>query len=178
MAEGNRRMANDQATNLFILGRYHIVYRTIESITRELWLEFEVSKIGDILTAKLIFYLRMPLQVPNGNYEYYLGDRCWRHLVGEAHIPLDPPLSMSPHISPMTIHEMRQVRFIDCEHFVVGEEREIYSSYWAEQILEDLQLRRGREVRVVPLPPGGGAWTRHRGSGQRTRGGSIGDDSE
>ncbi|KAF6149977.1 hypothetical protein GIB67_008698 [Kingdonia uniflora] len=49
----------------------------------------------------------------------------------------------------------------------------------------DLQLRRGRDVRVVPLPPGGGARTRQRGSGPRTRGGSTsrtgrgtGDDSE
>ncbi|KAF6175966.1 hypothetical protein GIB67_003454 [Kingdonia uniflora] len=34
----------------------------------------------------------------------------------------------------------------------------------------DLQLRRGRDVRVVPLPPGGGARTRQRGSGPQTRG--------
>ncbi|KAF6169817.1 hypothetical protein GIB67_034209 [Kingdonia uniflora] len=47
------------------------------------------------------------------------------------------------------------------------------------------QLRRGRDVRVVPLPPGGGARTRHRGSGMRTRGGGTscrgrgtGDDSQ
>ncbi|KAF6144186.1 hypothetical protein GIB67_004859 [Kingdonia uniflora] len=37
----------------------------------------------------------------------------------------------------------------------------------------DLQLRRGRDVRVVPLPPGGGARTRQRGSGLQTRGGST-----
>ncbi|KAF6156365.1 hypothetical protein GIB67_031486 [Kingdonia uniflora] len=49
----------------------------------------------------------------------------------------------------------------------------------------DLQLRRGRDVRVVSLPPGGGARTRQRGSGPRTRGGSTSrrgrgteDDSE
>ncbi|KAF6144452.1 hypothetical protein GIB67_024679 [Kingdonia uniflora] len=49
----------------------------------------------------------------------------------------------------------------------------------------DLQLRRGRDVRVVPLPPGGVARTRQGGSGPRTRGGNtsrrgwgIGDDSE
>ncbi|KAF6135942.1 hypothetical protein GIB67_006834 [Kingdonia uniflora] len=49
----------------------------------------------------------------------------------------------------------------------------------------DLKLRRGRDVRVVPLPPGGGARTRQRGSGPRTWGGSTscrgrgtGDDSE
>ncbi|KAF6146554.1 hypothetical protein GIB67_008840 [Kingdonia uniflora] len=49
----------------------------------------------------------------------------------------------------------------------------------------DLQLRRGHDVRVVPLPPGGGARTRQRESGPQTRGGSTsrrgrgtGDDSE
>ncbi|KAF6140550.1 hypothetical protein GIB67_035577 [Kingdonia uniflora] len=49
----------------------------------------------------------------------------------------------------------------------------------------DLQLRRGRDVRVVPLPPGGGPRTRQHGSGQGTRGGNTSrrgrgtrDDSE
>ncbi|KAF6169570.1 hypothetical protein GIB67_000843 [Kingdonia uniflora] len=48
-----------------------------------------------------------------------------------------------------------------------------------------LQLRRGRDVRVVLQPPGGGARTRQRGSGPRTggdstsrRGWGTGDDSE
>ncbi|KAF6174094.1 hypothetical protein GIB67_020276 [Kingdonia uniflora] len=38
----------------------------------------------------------------------------------------------------------------------------------------DLYLRRGRDVRVVPLPPGGGTRTRQCGSGLRTRGGCSG----
>ncbi|KAF6153459.1 hypothetical protein GIB67_027326 [Kingdonia uniflora] len=49
----------------------------------------------------------------------------------------------------------------------------------------DLHLRRGRDVRVVPLPARGGAKTRQRGSGLRTRRGGTsrrrrgtGDDSE
>ncbi|KAF6137025.1 hypothetical protein GIB67_030789 [Kingdonia uniflora] len=37
----------------------------------------------------------------------------------------------------------------------------------------DLQLRRGRNVRVVPLPSRGGARTRQRESGLRTRGGGT-----
>ncbi|KAF6161347.1 hypothetical protein GIB67_009234 [Kingdonia uniflora] len=215
-----------------------------------------------------------------------------RQLEGEACIPLDPPLSMSPHISPAALQEMRQARFLDCEQFMVEEERETYASYWTKQTLDvghmltdslrmgnidlfgptalktsitpvvvtsasvhslsqdfslhgeaegsdpgwhmewtgrremfpiaslrdpppmsssygveelwhltwyaatlpcrvcagrtkDLQLRRGRDVRVVPLPPKGGARTRQRGSGLRTRGGGTsrrgwgtGDDSE
>ncbi|KAF6157737.1 hypothetical protein GIB67_037310 [Kingdonia uniflora] len=105
---GSRRKANDQATNLFILGKYHIDHYTIEMITWEPWLESAVSEIKDILTAKLLSRKRMPLQVPNGNCKFYLGDRCWRQLTGKARIPLDPSLSMLPHIRPAALHEMRQ----------------------------------------------------------------------
>ncbi|KAF6144000.1 hypothetical protein GIB67_017608 [Kingdonia uniflora] len=133
---GNRRKKNDQATNLFIIGRYHIDHRTVETITWEPWFNFAVSETENVLNVKLISRKRILLQVPNGNYEYYLGDRCWRQVTGEVGIPLDPPLSMSPHISSAILHEMRQVGFVDCEQFVVGEERETYASYWAEQILE------------------------------------------
>ncbi|KAF6156460.1 hypothetical protein GIB67_001503 [Kingdonia uniflora] len=44
--------------------------------------------------------------------------------------------SMSPHISPAALHEMRQAGFVDCEQFVVGEERETCASYWAKQTSE------------------------------------------
>ncbi|KAF6160513.1 hypothetical protein GIB67_019282 [Kingdonia uniflora] len=237
---GNKKKTNDQAGNLFML-------------------ETAVSEIEDILTAKLLSRKRMPLQVPNGNCKYYLGDRCWRLLTEEAHIPLDCSLSMSSHISPAALHEMKQVGFLDLEQFVIGEERETYASYWAKQTLEvgplltdsqrmgnielfgpstlrvgitpmvvtsasvhslshdfslpeargarpgsvrdaqriqdltdelvashrhinnindqlyshDLHLMRGRDVRVVPLSPGGGARTMQRGSGLRTRGGGT-----
>ncbi|KAF6142637.1 hypothetical protein GIB67_015123 [Kingdonia uniflora] len=245
---GNRRKTNDLAANFFIIGRYHIDHRSVETITWEPWFDSAVSKTKDVL-----------------------------NVTGEVRIPLDPPLSMSPHISPATLHEMRQAGFVDREQFVVGEVRETYASYWAEQILEDiilpgeaegpdlgwrmqwtgrrenlpiaclrdsppmsssygteelwhlthgmrrlilaesardakriqeveeelaiarrqidsidhqlyahdLQLRRGRDVRVVPLTPGGGARTRQRRSCPRTRGGNTsrrgrgtGDDSE
>ncbi|KAF6154483.1 hypothetical protein GIB67_028375 [Kingdonia uniflora] len=162
--KGNRRKTNDQATNLFILGKYHIDHRTIETITWKPWLDSTVSEIEE--------------------------------LTGEAHIPLDPPLSMSPHISSAALQEIRQAGFLDCEQFVIGEERKTYASYWAKQTLEsardaqrlqeftdenvtlrrhldsvddqlyahDLHLRRGCDVRVVPLPPGGGARMRQHGS--------------
>ncbi|KAF6152648.1 hypothetical protein GIB67_008085 [Kingdonia uniflora] len=54
----------------------------------------------------------------------------------EVRIPLDPPLSMLPHISPAALHKMRQAGFVDYEQFVVGEERNTYASYWAGQISE------------------------------------------
>ncbi|KAF6151591.1 hypothetical protein GIB67_021777 [Kingdonia uniflora] len=117
----NMRKTNDQATNLFILGRYHINHLIVKTITWEPWLDFVLSETEDVLNAKLLSRKRMPLQVPNGNCEYYLGDRCWRQVTGEVRIPSDPPLSMSPHISPAALHEMRQARFLDCEQFVVGE---------------------------------------------------------
>ncbi|KAF6162465.1 hypothetical protein GIB67_026303 [Kingdonia uniflora] len=285
---GNRRKTNDQATNMFILGRYHIDHRTIETITWEPWLESEVSEIEDVLTAKLLSRKRKPLQLPNENCEYYLGDRCWRHLEGEARIPLDPLLSISPHISPAALQEIRQAGFLDysqrmgnidlfgptalragitpivvtsasvyslSQDFSLPGEAEgpdpgwhmkwtgrremlpiaylrdpppMSSSYGAEELwylihgmrrlvlvesardaqrfkeleddltthrqidsidhqlyAHDLQLRRGRDVRVVPLPPGGSVRTRQHGSGPRTRGGGISrrgrgteDDSE
>ncbi|KAF6134784.1 hypothetical protein GIB67_002185 [Kingdonia uniflora] len=122
MGEGEYEGKNDQATNLFILGKYHIDHRTVETITWEPWLDSAVSEIEDVLTVKLLSRKRMPLQVPNRNCEYYLGDRCWRQLTIEARIPLDPPLSISPHISLAALQEMRQARFLDCEQFVIGEE--------------------------------------------------------
>ncbi|KAF6146531.1 hypothetical protein GIB67_008817 [Kingdonia uniflora] len=143
----NRKKTNDQVANLFIIGRYHIHHRTVEKIIWKPWFDSAVSETKNVLNAKLLSRKRIPLQVPNGNYEYYLGDRCWRQ--------------------------------------VAGEERETYAPYWAEQTSEDLQLRRGCDVRVVSLSPGGGMRTRQRGSGPRTRGGNTcrrgrgtGDDSE
>ncbi|KAF6173430.1 hypothetical protein GIB67_027125 [Kingdonia uniflora] len=59
-----------------------------------------------------------------------------KEVTGEVGIPLDPPLSMSPHISPAALHEMRQAGFVDFEQFVVGEVRKTYASYWVEQISE------------------------------------------
>ncbi|KAF6134892.1 hypothetical protein GIB67_002293 [Kingdonia uniflora] len=59
-----------------------------------------------------------------------------KDVTGEVRIPLDPPLSMSPHISLATLYEMKQAGFADCEQFMVGEERETYASYCAEQALE------------------------------------------
>ncbi|KAF6169186.1 hypothetical protein GIB67_013616 [Kingdonia uniflora] len=151
----------------------------------------------------------MSLQVLNRNCKYYLGDRCWRQLADEARIPLDPPLSMSPHISPATLQEMRQAGFLDWRREIlpIARLRELppmSSSYGAEELwylthgirrlalaefvrdaqrlqeltdelatarrhidsinhqlyAHDLQLRRGCDVRVVPLPPEGGARTR------------------
>ncbi|KAF6169215.1 hypothetical protein GIB67_013645 [Kingdonia uniflora] len=119
---GNKRKINDQAANLFIIGRYHIDQRTVETITWEPWFDSAVSETEDVLNVKLLSCKRIPLQVPNGNCKYYLGDRCWRQRTGEVRIPLDPPLSMSPHICPAALHEMRQAGFVDCEQFVVGEE--------------------------------------------------------
>ncbi|KAF6170290.1 hypothetical protein GIB67_042980 [Kingdonia uniflora] len=133
---GNRRKTNDQTTNLYILGRYHIDHRTVNTITWKPWLESAVSEIDDVLTTKLFSCKRISLQVPNKNCEYYLGDRCWRQLAGETSIPLDPLLSMSPHISLAALQEMRHAGFLDCEQFVVGEERETYALYWAEKTLE------------------------------------------
>ncbi|KAF6177162.1 hypothetical protein GIB67_025499, partial [Kingdonia uniflora] len=180
---GNKKKTNDQGGNLFMLGRYHIDHCTIKTITWELWLDFVVSKIEDVLTAKLLSRKRMPHQVPNGNCEYYLGDRCWRQLTCEACIPLDPPLNMSPYISPATLQENSQrLQKLTDEAATL---RSHLDSVDDHLYAHDLHLRSGRDVRVVPLSAGGGARTRQRRYGLRTRGGGTscrgrgtGDNSE
>ncbi|KAF6175401.1 hypothetical protein GIB67_036492 [Kingdonia uniflora] len=58
---GNRKKTNDQAANLFIIGRYHIDHHTIETITWEPWFNFAVSETEDVLNAKLLSRKRIPL---------------------------------------------------------------------------------------------------------------------
>ncbi|KAF6139803.1 hypothetical protein GIB67_009650, partial [Kingdonia uniflora] len=177
---GNKRKTNDQTTNLFILGRYHIDHRTVETITWEPWLDSAVSKIDDVLTAKLLSRKRMPLQVPNGNCKYYLRDArgSWK-----ARFPEDA--------------EYRSVRtdYTQSWYYTRGGYANVESARVAQRFKEledelaiahkkidsinhqlyahDLQLRRGRDVRVMLLPSGCGARTRQRGSGPRTRGSGI-----
>ncbi|KAF6154959.1 hypothetical protein GIB67_018396 [Kingdonia uniflora] len=97
---GNMKKTNDQTTNLFTPGRYHIDHQTIETITWRPWLDSAMSKLDEVWTVSLLSRKRMPLQVSNRNCNYYLGDICWRQLTGTACILFDSPLSMSPHLSP------------------------------------------------------------------------------
>ncbi|KAF6135255.1 hypothetical protein GIB67_028043 [Kingdonia uniflora] len=97
--KGNMKKINDRAANLFTLVKYHIDHWTIESINLQPWADSAVSGLDDVQAATLLSRKRMPLQVLNGNYEYYLEDRCWRQLTGTTGIPLDPPLNISPHLS-------------------------------------------------------------------------------
>ncbi|KAF6135029.1 hypothetical protein GIB67_014078 [Kingdonia uniflora] len=74
-------------------------------------------------------------------YEYYgaghpIVKEDIKQLTGEARLLLDPPLNMLPHISLTILKEMRHARFLHCEQFVIGEERENYASYWVEQTSE------------------------------------------
>ncbi|KAF6141544.1 hypothetical protein GIB67_012227 [Kingdonia uniflora] len=101
---------------------------------------FYSTETEDVLNAKLLSRKRIPLQVPNGNCEYYLGDRCGgRVCAGRTRIQeVEEELSIA----------RRQIDSID---------HQLYAY--------DLQLRRGRDVRVASLPPGGGTRTRQRRSG-------------
>ncbi|KAF6141764.1 hypothetical protein GIB67_027942 [Kingdonia uniflora] len=58
---GNRRKTNDQAANLFIIGRYHIDHHTVETIIWEPWFDSTVSETEDVLNGKLISRKRIPL---------------------------------------------------------------------------------------------------------------------
>ncbi|KAF6152130.1 hypothetical protein GIB67_031452 [Kingdonia uniflora] len=225
--KGNRRKTNDQAANLFIIGRYHIDHRTVETITWEPWFDSAVYETEDALNAKLLSCKRIPLQVLNGNCEYYLGDRCWRQVTGEVgHMLTDSqrmgnldmfgPSTLRAGIAPVvvtsvSVHSLSQdfslpgeaegpdlgwhmqwtgrqsardaQRIQEVEEELVIPRRQL-DSIDHQLYAHDLQLRRGRDVRVVPLPPGGGARTRQRRSSLRTREGSTsrrrrgtGDDS-
>ncbi|KAF6150911.1 hypothetical protein GIB67_000077 [Kingdonia uniflora] len=59
--KGNKRKTNDQATNLFIIGRYHIDHRTVKTTTWEPWFDSTVSETEDVLNAKLLSRKRIPL---------------------------------------------------------------------------------------------------------------------
>ncbi|KAF6166911.1 hypothetical protein GIB67_020140 [Kingdonia uniflora] len=149
---GNRKKTNDQTYNLFMLGRYYIDHQTIEMITWRPWLESAVSELNNVWVAALLSPTRMPLKVLNRNCEYYLGDRCWRQLTESAR---DAQM------------------FQDLTGEVTTLRRHLDSA--DDQLhAHDLYLRRGRDVRVVPLPSGGGAGTKQRGSGPQTRGGGSG----
>ncbi|KAF6160246.1 hypothetical protein GIB67_019015 [Kingdonia uniflora] len=68
----------------FLAYPYLIDHQIIEMITWRPWLEYAMSELDDIRIASFQSRKRMPLQVPNKNCEYYLGDRCWRQLTGTA----------------------------------------------------------------------------------------------
>ncbi|KAF6160115.1 hypothetical protein GIB67_018895, partial [Kingdonia uniflora] len=121
-------VVNDSEAELCVRA-LHLAFFEVEGLSEHAI----VSELDDVRTASLMSRKRMPLQVPNGNCEYYLGDRCWRQLTGTAGILLDPQLSMLPHLSPKDLQAMRQTGFIDCEQFVIGEECETYTSYWVDQ---------------------------------------------
>ncbi|KAF6166942.1 hypothetical protein GIB67_037455 [Kingdonia uniflora] len=136
MGEGNKNKTNNQVGNLFTLARYLIDHRTIESINWQSWATSVVLELDDVRIASFLSRKGMPLQVPNGNYEYYLGDRSWRQLTGTVGIPLDPSCNMSPHLSLVDLQAIRQADFVDYAQFVIGEERDTYASYWTTQTYE------------------------------------------
>ncbi|KAF6149521.1 hypothetical protein GIB67_003669 [Kingdonia uniflora] len=99
--------------------------------------------------------------------------QCERLLI--AHLRDLPPMSSSYSAEELwhLTHGMRRLalaesaqgtqRLQEVEHELVIARRQI-NSIDHQLYAHDLQLRRGPDVRVVPLPPGGGARTRQRGS--------------
>ncbi|KAF6160109.1 hypothetical protein GIB67_018889 [Kingdonia uniflora] len=108
------------------------------------YLTVEANREDDITIARaFILFMMGYLWFHTANDTYWFYEYCGvghpivkEKVTGEVRIPLDPPLSMSPHISPAALHEMRQAEFVDCEQFVIGEERETYASYWTKQTLK------------------------------------------
>ncbi|KAF6142083.1 hypothetical protein GIB67_037001 [Kingdonia uniflora] len=201
---GNRRKTNDQATNLFMLGRYHIDHRTVETITWEPWLDSVMSETEDVMTAKLLpkkgchFKYQMETLVVKEDRETYAS--YWAKQTLEigyiltnsqrtGNIDLFGPTAFRAGITLVvvtstSVHSAYQ-------DFSLPGEAEGPDPGWQINSIDhqlyahDQELRRGRDVRVVPLPPRGGARTRQRGSGPHTweagtsrRGWGTGDESE
>ncbi|KAF6157341.1 hypothetical protein GIB67_004279, partial [Kingdonia uniflora] len=78
--KGNMKKTNDQAGNLFTIARYLIGHWTNVSINWQPWGTSVALQLNNVFTASYLSRKRMSLQVPNGNYEYYMGNRCWRVL--------------------------------------------------------------------------------------------------
>ncbi|KAF6139879.1 hypothetical protein GIB67_009726 [Kingdonia uniflora] len=112
--------------------RLHGIFTSVVKVWKDI---STIPPVRDIVYWFYEYYgVGHPIVKEEVKFLTYSHLRAW--LTGEAHIPLDPPLSMSLHIRPATLQEMRQTEFLDCEQFVVGEERENCASYWAEQIFE------------------------------------------
>ncbi|KAF6145448.1 hypothetical protein GIB67_032571 [Kingdonia uniflora] len=149
---GNKRKTNNQAANLFIIGIYHIDHRTVETITWEPWFDSAVSEIKDVLNAKLLSRKRMPLQVPNENCEYYLGDKCWRQVTGKGpatHVFLlrcrrvvAPDLWYAATRPCKAARDAQRLQKVDDELAIAR--RQIHSIDH-QLYAHDLQLRRGRD---------------------------------
>ncbi|KAF6140836.1 hypothetical protein GIB67_042249 [Kingdonia uniflora] len=143
---------------------------------------YHVSEIEEVLTAKLLSRKRMPLQVPNGNCEYNLEDRCWRLPVDR--FPEDGNIDMFKPTA-LRVESTRDAQRLQELTDEVATLRSHLDSADNQLYVHDLHLRKGHDVRVVPLPVGGGVRTRQCGYGPRTREGGTsrrgwgtGDDSE
>ncbi|KAF6170909.1 hypothetical protein GIB67_014726 [Kingdonia uniflora] len=74
--KGNWKKTNNQVGSLFTIASYLIDHQTIESIN---WRPWDISvdlELDYVHIAITLSRMRMPLKVLNGNFEYYLGDRC------------------------------------------------------------------------------------------------------
>ncbi|KAF6139467.1 hypothetical protein GIB67_031089 [Kingdonia uniflora] len=119
-----------QTANDTVLLRYLVAMADLDKVAQYDW--------GSAILASL--YHGLDTAVTTGDaitgfsqpFEYWLYEYCGvghpivkEELIGEVRIPLDPPLSMSSHISPTALQKMRQAEFLDCEQFVTGKEQRL-----------------------------------------------------
>ncbi|KAF6158421.1 hypothetical protein GIB67_019460 [Kingdonia uniflora] len=192
----NMRKINDQATNLFILSRYEIDYRTMKTITWEPWLESAVSEIEGVLTAKLLSRLQFAWQ-PKGPDPRWHMTWTWRREMFPIHRLRDPPPMSSSYGAEELWHLTHSMRGLVLAESTRDDQRlqeltdenvtlrKHLDSVDDKLHAHDLRLMRGRDVQVMPLPHRGGSRARQRRSGPRTRGGGssrkgrgTGDDYE
>ncbi|KAF6146945.1 hypothetical protein GIB67_036664 [Kingdonia uniflora] len=181
--------------------KYHIDHRTIETITWRPWLESVVSELDDIRLTGTAGILLDPLLnmsphlssadlqamrqagiveceqfVIREEQETYAS--YWANQTAKVGTLLTDSQRMGnidlfgP--SALRAESARDAQTIQDLTGEVATLRRYLDSIDDQLYAHDLHLRRGRNVRVVPLPPGGGARTRQRRSGLQTRGGGSG----
>ncbi|KAF6165621.1 hypothetical protein GIB67_002443 [Kingdonia uniflora] len=182
--------------------KYHIDHRTIETITWRPWLESVVSELDDIRVVTLLSRILLdPLLnmsphlssadlqamrqagiveceqfVIREEQETYAS--YWANQTAKVGTLLTDSQRMGnidlfgP--SALRAESARDAQTIQDLTGEVATLRRYLDSIDDQLYAHDLHLRRGRNVRVVPLPPGGGARTRQRRSGLQTRGGGSG----
>ncbi|KAF6152647.1 hypothetical protein GIB67_008084 [Kingdonia uniflora] len=141
-----------------------------------------------VVTSALVYSasqdFSLPGEIEGPDLGWYIEWTGRREMLPIARLRDPPPMSSSYSAEELwyLTHGMRRLVLTesvqDAQRFKEFED-ELTIAYMQIDSIDhqlyahDLQLRRGRDVRVVPLPPGGGARKRQGRSGLRTRGGGT-----
>ncbi|KAF6167758.1 hypothetical protein GIB67_027536 [Kingdonia uniflora] len=191
---GNMKKTNGQACNLFMLGRHMLTdSQRMGNIDMFGPTALRAGITPMVVTSVSVHSLSQDFSLP-GEAEgrdlgWYMEWTERREMLSVAHLRNPPPISSSYDTEELwhLTHGMRRLCLAESARDAqrlqeltdkLATLRSHLDSVDDRLYTHDLHMRKGRDVRVVPLPAGGGAWTRQRGSGPRARGGSTRDNSE